>query len=214
MMLKYLFGQIRGRTIRHLPWAHQNAQLAWKTSFTAFDIDRGGEIEVEEEADKRFATGAFLHHGRRPRYRNYRKFISPRKRANKLMNLLENEAVAKAKEDTPKVWEENFRVGDAVELDVVTQGGVKTTNKSDKRRMRGVILGIFRKGIDYSILIRDVIQGRQIERKIPLHSPLVRSLTVLEKNFVFKGKKRIKRAKLYYLSDKNPLRKFALAQEH
>jgi len=42
---------------------------------------------------------------------------------------------------------------------------------------------------------------------VPLHSPLLRSLEVLEKNFVFKGKRKVKRAKLYYLSDRNPLRK-------
>eukprot|EP00957_Ditylum_brightwellii_P082911 6304080-Ditylum_brightwellii.AAC.1 len=38
-----------------------------------------------------------------------------------------------------------------------------------------------------------------------LHSPLLKSLKVLEKNFVHKGKKKVKRAKLYYLRDRLPV---------
>ena len=149
----------------------------------------------------------FLHHGLRPRFRDYEKFRSPRKRASKLLLELNQEAIAKSKEANPDVWETEFRVGDAVELQVVTQGGAKSDN-TDK--MRGVVLGIFKKRVDTSILIRDVVFGEPIERRIPLHSPLVKSLKVLERNFVFKGKKRIKRAKLYYLSERNPLRKSLL----
>ena len=146
----------------------------------------------------------YLHHGLRPRFRDYEKFRSPRKRASKLLHDLNQEAVQSLKQAKPAVWETEFAVGDAVELQVVVQGGANSDN-TDK--MRGVVLGIFNKGLDTSILIRDVVFGEPIERRIPLHSPLVKSLKVLEKNFVFKGKKRIKRAKLYYLSDRNPLRK-------
>lgn len=147
----------------------------------------------------------FLHHGIRPRFKDYEKFRSPRKRASKLLYELNKETVTQMKESKPAVWETDFRVGDAVELQVVAQGGSKSDNLD---KWRGVILGIFKKGIDTSILIRDVVFGEPIERRVPLHSPLVKSLKVLERNFVFKGKKRIKRAKLYYLSDRNPLRKF------
>ena len=44
-----------------------------------------------------------------------------------------------------------------------------------------------------------------MERKIKLHSPMVKTLKVLEEGFVNRGKKkgkRIKRAKLYYLRDR------------
>lgn len=47
--------------------------------------------------------------------------------------------------------------------------------------------------------------GEHVERKIKLHSPMVKSLKVLEEGFVNRGKKkgkRIKRAKLYYLRDR------------
>ena len=159
--------------------------------------DRNHEVSPEDRP--------FLHHGTRPRFRDYEKFRSPRKRASKLLHDLNEQAVSQLKESKPAVWETDFRVGDAVELEVVTQGGSKSTN-TDK--WRGVILGIFKKGLDTSIIIRDVVFGEPIERRVPLHSPLVKSLKVLERNFVFKGKKRVKRAKLYYLGDRNPLRKF------
>jgi large subunit ribosomal protein L19 len=144
----------------------------------------------------------YLHHGTRPRYRDQPKFKSPRKRASGLFNEIKEESIRLSKESRPKVWDVPFKVGDAIEIDVVAQGGVKS---KDTEKMRGVVLGIFRKGLDHSVLIRDVVFGEPIERRIPLHSPLLRSLRVIEENFVFKGKRKVKRAKLYYLRDRNPL---------
>jgi large subunit ribosomal protein L19 len=147
----------------------------------------------------------FLHHGKRPRFRGYEKFKSPRKRASILLNELNEEQIKASKEAKPKVWNVDFRVGDAVEVEMVEQGGID----SDKiEKMRGVVLGIFRKKLDYSILIRDIMFGEPVEYRILLHSPLLRSIRVIEKNFIFKGKRKVKRAKLYYLRDRNPERTF------
>lgn len=165
--------------------------------------------EVPDAPD--FDRMPYLHHGQRPRFRDQPKFKSPRKRASSLMQQLKNEAIERSKKENPKVWEVPFRVGDAIEFEIVAQGGVQS-DKTEK--VRGVVLGIFRKGLDHSVLIRDVLFGEPIERRIPLHSPLIRSLKVLETNFVFKGKKRIKRAKLYYLRDRNPLGKFLWFHKH
>lgn len=147
----------------------------------------------------------YLHHGKRPRYRDYTKFKSPRRRASALYAQLQEEAIQKSIAAKPKVWNTKFQVGDAIELENVEEGGVnaKTTEK-----IRGVVLGIFRKRLDHSVLIRDVVFGEPVETKIPLHSPLLRSIKVLEKNFVHKGKKKVKRAKLYYLSERNLLGTF------
>lgn len=151
----------------------------------------------------------FLHHGKRPRFRGYEKFKSPRKRASKLLLELNQEAIAKSKECKPKVWECKFKVGDAIEIKQVPEGegGVKA-KKTEK--IRGVVLGKFRKGLDESVLIQDVLFGEQIGTRVPLHSPLLRSIRVIEENFVFKGKRKVKRAKLYYLVDRNPLGKSIL----
>ena len=155
----------------------------------------------------------YLHHGKRPRHRGNPKFKSPRKRASKLFGELNAEAIEKSKTDHPAMWKEQFKVGDAIELKMVSQGGVdappegeESTQEIDK--IRGVVLGIVNRGLGSSVLIRDVVFGLPVERKIPLHSPMIKELKVLERNFVFKGKKKVKRSKLYYLRDRNPLCKF------
>jgi large subunit ribosomal protein L19 len=144
----------------------------------------------------------FLHHGKRPRFRNYEKFRSPRKRASKLLHELNIEAVQQSKASKPKVWETHFRVGDAIEIEMVSDGGVKS---DDTDLIRGVVIGITRRALDTTVLLRDVVFGEPIERRVPLHSPLLRSLKVLEENFIYKGKRKVKRAKLYFLRDRNPL---------
>jgi large subunit ribosomal protein L19 len=144
----------------------------------------------------------YLHHGKRPRYRAYEKFKSPRRCASKIYDVLMKEAIDKSKVARPKVWDTQFEVGDAIEIENVEEGGV---NAKSTEKIRGVVLGIFRKRLDHSILIRDVVFGEPVETRVPLHSPLLRSIKVLEMNFVHKGKKKVKWAKLYYLSERNPL---------
>ena len=143
---------------------------------------------------------AVLHHGQRPRYRDTPKFKSPRKRASKLLEDLQNEAIQKSKADKPAVWETKFRVGDAIELELG-----RTPDQVEK--IRGVVLGIYKKKMDECVLLRDVVFGQPIERRIRLHSPLLQSVKLLEENFVYKGKRKVKRAKLYYMRDRNPLGK-------
>ena len=128
------------------------------------------------------------------------KFKSPRKLSNILWSEIQSEAIEKSKALRPEVWSTQFKVGDAIELTLIAQGGVDNTSETEK--IRGVVLGKTRRGLDSSVMLRDVVFGEAIERKIPLHSPLVLSVKVLEENFVKKGKKKIKRAKLYYLRDR------------
>lgn len=127
------------------------------------------------------------------------KFISPRKRANKMMT----EITLSAKEEAhnPKVHDVAFRVGDSIELTMVSQGGV---NSNQTEKIRGVVLGMVKRGLGSGVYLRDVVFGEPVDRKIPLYSPLIKDIKVLEKNFVFKGKRKIKRAKLYYLRDRLP----------
>jgi large subunit ribosomal protein L19 len=165
------------------------------------------EVAVVEPEDM-----PYLHHGRRPRHRDYKKFKSPRKRASTLFEELNKEAVVKSKEANPVIWDEGFRVGDSVEIKMVSQGGVnaKEADKQvqDVEKIRGVVLGMVKRGLSSSVILRDVVYGLPIERKIPMHSPMIKEAKVLERNFIFKGKKRVKRSKLYYFRDLNPLCKF------
>jgi large subunit ribosomal protein L19 len=170
------------------------------TATTAlFSTNSGGGVDPQDMP--------YLHHGKRPRFRDYTKFKSPRKRASNLLHQLTTEKMKTSIESNPAVWETKFRVGDAIEIQLVSQGGVKS---NEYEKVRGVVLGIFRKHLDHSVLIRDVVFGQPLERRIPLHSPLIKSVKVLEENFIFKGRRKIKRAKLYYLSERNPVGKWIL----
>eukprot|EP00980_Cylindrotheca_fusiformis_P015864 scaffold4637_cov128-Cylindrotheca_fusiformis.AAC.35 len=150
----------------------------------------------------------YLHHGQRPRNRDNPKFKSPRKKASKLLDELNKEAVEKSKKQNPVMFEQSFRVGDSIELEMVTQGGIHKNGDNEAQeleKIRGVVLGVVNRGLGSSVILRDVVYGQPIERKIPLHSPMIKDARVLERNFIFKGKKKVKRAKLYYFRDLNPL---------
>ncbi len=136
------------------------------------------------------------------------KFNSPRKKANKMFALIQNEAMDKAKEGNPNVHDVNFRVGDAIEMTMVAQGGV---DSSQTEKIRGVVLGMDKRGLGTGIYLRDVVFGEPIDRKIPLYSPLLKEIKVLEENFVFKKKRKVKRAKLYYLRDRMAIGMFGYA---
>lgn len=130
---------------------------------------------------------------------SHKKFISPRKRANKMMTEITE--AAKSERHNPKVHDVKFRVGDSIEMTMVSQGGV---NSNTTEKIRGVVLGMDKRGLGTGIYLRDVVFGEPIDRKIPLYSPLLKNITVLEENFVFKKKRKVKRAKLYYLRDRLP----------
>jgi large subunit ribosomal protein L19 len=129
----------------------------------------------------------------------HEKFISPRKRANKIMSEITSASMEAM--HNSKVHDVRFRVGDAIELHMVAQGGI---NSNQTEKIRGVVLGIDKRQLGTGIYLRDVVFGEPIDRKIPLYSPLIKSITVLEENFVFKKKRKVKRAKLYYLRDRLP----------
>jgi len=131
--------------------------------------------------------------------KKHTKFDSPRKRANKIMMQITKNAQDKA--HNPNVHDVKFRVGDAIELTMIAQGGV---NSNEVEKIRGVVLGIDTRGLGTGFYLRDVVFGEPIDRKIPLYSPLIKDIKVLEENFVFKKKRKVKRAKLYYLRDRLP----------
>jgi large subunit ribosomal protein L19 len=130
------------------------------------------------------------------------KFRSPQRRASKLLHELSTECVERSKAAKPAVFGIDFAVGDAIELQIVDQGGVDST--TDVKKVRGVVIGKFSRGLDTAVQIRDVVMGTIVERRLPLHSPLVRNIRLIERNFVYKGRRKVKRAKLYFLRDRNP----------
>jgi large subunit ribosomal protein L19 len=71
--------------------------------------------------------------------------------------------------------------------------------------IRGVCLALVNRGLDSSFLLKDVYLGEIIERRISLYAPLIQEIKVLQRAHIHKGKKRVRRSKLYYLRDRDPL---------
>ncbi|RLN54501.1 hypothetical protein BBJ28_00013541, partial [Nothophytophthora sp. Chile5] len=120
----------------------------------------------------------------------------PTKRAAELLQQLEREVVEKAAEGKDI---DDFKPGDSVEVQYMlsrTGGRIQ--------RVKGVVLARRNRGTGSSFVIRNHIGGYGYEQKIFLHSPLLQSVKVLQEAFIHKGKKRVRRAKLFYLREKVP----------
>ena len=97
-----------------------------------------------------------------------------------LLNIVESN---QAREGIPA-----FEVGDTVKMKVKVQEG-------DKMRLHpfeGIVISKTGKGIRGTFTVRKISFGEGVERKFPLHSPVIDSLEVVSKGIT-------KRAKLYYL---------------
>ena len=81
-----------------------------------------------------------------------------------------------------------LRPGYTVRVDVRIREGEKTRIQA----FEGLIIAKEGGGISESILVRKISNGVGVERKFPLHSPIVADITVLRKG-------RVRRTKLFYL---------------
>ncbi|KAG7398185.1 mitochondrial 54S ribosomal protein YmL19 [Phytophthora boehmeriae] len=120
----------------------------------------------------------------------------PTKRAASLLRQLEIEAVAKSAEGKDI---DAFKPGDSVEVQYLL-----SRSSGRVQRVKGVVLARRNRGTGSSFVIRNHIGGYGYEQKIFLHSPLLQSVKVLQEAFIHKGKKRVRRAKLFYLREKAP----------
>ncbi|KAK9810500.1 hypothetical protein WJX72_011839 [[Myrmecia] bisecta] len=107
-----------------------------------------------------------------------------------LMQVLEGEmaVAAAAQKNLP-----DFGPGDVVQL--------KLAVPENKRRvsfMKGLCIARFNRGWRTSFTLRNFITGGGgLERTFPLYSPTIQEITVLKRQ-------RTRRAKLYYLRDRQP----------
>lgn len=81
-----------------------------------------------------------------------------------------------------------FRPGDTVEVNVK----IKEGNNSRIQAFQGVVIGRQGKGYRETFLVRKISFGVGVERRFPLHSPVIESIELVRRG-------RVRRAKLYYL---------------
>ena len=81
-----------------------------------------------------------------------------------------------------------FRPGDSVEVNVkITEG-----NNTRLQAFTGVVIARQGAGLHETFVVRKVSFGVGIERRFPLHSPVIDSIKVVRRG-------QVRRAKLYYL---------------
>ncbi len=83
-----------------------------------------------------------------------------------------------------------FQAGDTVRVETKVVEGTRTRNQA----FEGVVIAINGSGSRKSFTVRKISFGEGVERVFPYNSPLVATVTVLERG-------RVRRAKLYYLRE-------------
>lgn len=93
----------------------------------------------------------------------------------------------------------DFEVGDALEI-------VYGQEVSDVNPMiiRGTVIAKKNKGLDSSFTLLNSIDDETVTLSYPYSSPLLKSVRVHTKWRLHEGKRRTRRAKLYYLEDRPP----------
>ena len=113
----------------------------------------------------------------------------PARKASALLGQLQKEALDKVKRPWP-----DFRAGDAIEMEILVD-----MDAPKPQKVKGLVLGRRNRGADSSVQLFCRVMGTPMRRHVPLYSPLVKSITVLQKAWLTKGKKRVKRRNLDYL---------------
>ena len=120
----------------------------------------------------------------------------PQKRASKLLNALKQEEFATLRGE--REWPE-IRAGDSVVVEKLQH-----MSSTEPNVVKGVVIAKTNRASDSAITLLNVEHGTPIVRRIVMYSPLILSIRVLQKAFIHKGKKRVRRSKLYYLMDRDP----------
>ena len=165
------------RSIARLPAGICSKQFL-RTEAKAFSAEAAKSASGQESSEK------------------HQKHRIPVKRASKLLNELKVEEFNRLKNG--REWPE-FRAGDAIEIEKLPFMSSATTNK-----IKGVVIGISRKASDTNVKLLNNENGTTVYRIFPMYSPLIKSVKVIQKAFIHKGKKRVRRSKLYYLMDRHP----------
>ncbi|TVU18915.1 hypothetical protein EJB05_35034 [Eragrostis curvula] len=148
-------------------------------------LSTAGNAELAVEEDD--PTSAAVEHP--PRI----KFKRPDKTARHVMNILNKEAVEKVRSerDIPDV-----QAGCIIQMRLQVP-----ENKRRESTLKGIVIGRRNAGINTTFRLRRLVAGVGVESVFPLYSPNIKEIKILDR-------KKVRRAKLYYLRDRmNALKK-------
>uniref|UniRef100_A0A0D9VDJ4 Ribosomal protein L19 n=1 Tax=Leersia perrieri TaxID=77586 RepID=A0A0D9VDJ4_9ORYZ len=141
------------------------------------------EVSVEEES----SNAPAVEHP--PRI----KFKRPDKTARHIMNILNKEAVDKVRGER--------EIPDVQPGCIVQMRLQVPENKRRESTLKGIVIARRNAGINTTFRLRRLVAGVGVESVFPLYSPNIKEIKILDR-------KKVRRAKLYYLRDRmNALKK-------
>ncbi|EES14403.1 hypothetical protein BDA96_07G013400 [Sorghum bicolor] len=145
----------------------------------------GNAAEVASDSDD--STSLAVEHP--PRI----KFKRPDKTARHIMNILNKEAVDKVRSER--------EIPDVQPGCMIQMRLQVPENKRRELTLKGIVLGRRNAGINTTFRLRRLVSGIGVESVFPLYSPNIKEIKILDR-------KKVRRAKLYYLRDRvNALKK-------
>lgn len=121
------------------------------------------------------------------------KFKRLDKTAKHIMNILDKEAVEKVRSDREIP---DIRPGYIIQMKVEVP-----ENKRRVSSLKGIVIAKRNAGLNSTFRLRRLVAGVGVESVFPLYSPNIKEIKVVDK-------KKVRRAKLYYLRDRmNALKK-------
>ncbi|CAL5067534.1 unnamed protein product [Urochloa decumbens] len=121
------------------------------------------------------------------------KFKRPDKTARHIMNILNKEAVEKVRSER--------EIPDVQPGCIIQMRLQVPENKRRESTLKGIVIARRNAGINTTFRLRRLVAGVGVESVFPLYSPNIKEIKVLDR-------KKVRRAKLYYLRDRmNALRK-------
>lgn len=127
---------------------------------------------------------------------NYPKRRNPLKRTTALIKALNQEEALRLIHQGRAVFPRkipNPRSGDLIRVTYVST----LEEKRMPQCFTGICMAVRRSGVGSTIVLRNVVDGVAVERGFAMYSPLIKDAEVV-------GKKKVRRAKLYYLREKPP----------
>lgn len=124
------------------------------------------------------------------------KHKTPVRRASALLNILQKEEYERLKNG--RQWPE-INSGDSVMIERLPY-----ITATEPEILKGVVIAHVKRNSDTSLTLLQSEYGTPYQRCIPLYNPLITNITVLQRAFIHKGLKRVRRSKLYYLKDRDP----------
>ncbi len=118
---------------------------------------------------------------------------SRHKRAGNLLNQLNIEAMIECEKHRKIPY---FKAGDALEVKYR-----QSTNSRRVTTVHGMVVGRHNRGLGSSFKLIGVVLGTPFEFTIPLYSPLIDSIVLIQRAFLYRGAKPVRRSKLYYVHD-------------